>query len=669
MEQAEDKEIESPTRANAQAGLEIERPRSALHAGDFTQQEHRARNFPTAFQEDLDRIGRSESKAALGYSPTTPWYRPLPSPRLESSLGQATSSIDIPDQCSRVARRSRAPSLQSYSSSFVLKPPTSPLVHQSNNEDVDFSPIDISSSSSKSNRRHTLPPHGFQALNAQPLTLVQAARQPPSLQPENSLPYKAHHQARKSWTPYSPLGAFPSPQTPLFLRSRRSSFASDASPIQHASMVGSYEESILRGRMSTMPSKPLDFTAQIGALGRDNCKPKYPAHVSIDFPAVYYSWGSPTYGSNLNEPSPYVGLIDLEHKLEAPPPKEKRRRRTEKIRSEDQEGLREVLNGVYDLRRREKRKRRSPSPFPELLTGGCYRIPQQGQLQILIKNPHKTAVKLFLVPYDLEGMRPGTKTFVRQRCYSGGPIIEKPLTSRSASELGMEGKLASSDSKSRPRLRYLIQLNICCPSKGRYYLYKNIHVVFANRVPDNKETLRNEILWPEPRYAPWKPSASSENVLTSSALNDVPANMRRSKSYGESSQSATSFTNVGDLRGLDDEHHTQVAHEKFPPLPPLPTKYFGESRTTLKENVPFGNTSTFQGNRLLDQNLAQVSEAAYHPTASLNDANNKDAYVKLNRGEAGYGGLFGRPATPEPGEGLLARRLKGLDVEKEKHGE
>ena len=663
-------EIESPIRAHAQAGHEIERPRSALHAGDFTQQEHRARDFPTAFQEDLDRIGRSESKAALGSSPTTPWYKPLPSPRLESSLGQATSSIEIPDQFSPVNRRSRAPSLQSYSSSFVLKPPTSPLVHQSNNEDVDFSPIDISPGPSKSNRRHTLPPHGFQALTAQPMTLVQAARQPPSLQRENSLPYKAHHKVRKSWTPQSPLGASPSLQTPLFLRSRRSSFASDISPIQHASMVGSYEESILRGRMSTMPSKPLDFTAQIGALGKDNCRPKYPAHVSIDFPAVYYSWGSPTSGSNLNEPSPYVGLIDLEHKLEAPPLKEKRRRRMERLRSEDQEGLSEVLNGAYDVRRREKRKRRSPSPYPELLTGGCYRIPQQGQLQILIKNPHKTAVKLFLVPYDLEGMRPGTKTFVRQRCYSAGPIIEKPLTSRSTSELDMEAKLASTDSKSRPMLRYLIQLNICCPSKGRYYLYKNIHVVFANRVPDNKESLRNEILWPEPRYAPWKPSTSSDNVLTSSISNDVPANMRRSKSYGESSQTATSFTNAGELRGFDDEHRSQIAsRETFPPLPPIPNKYYGESRTTLKENVPFGSTPAPLGNFVLDQSLAQVGEAGYHPTASLNHANKKDAYTKLSRGEAGYGGLFGRPATPEPGEGLLARKLKGLDVEKEKCSE
>ena len=81
-------------------------------------------------------------------------------------------------------------------------------------------------------------------------------------------------------------------------------------------MVGSYEESILRGRMSTAPSKPLDFTAQIGVLGKGSCKPKCPAHVTVPFPAVYYSWGAGNGRSAVNDaPSPYVGHIDLHHYL------------------------------------------------------------------------------------------------------------------------------------------------------------------------------------------------------------------------------------------------------------------------------------------------------------------------------------------------------------------
>jgi len=61
---------------------------------------------------------------------------------------------------------------------------------------------------------------------------------------------------------------------------------------------------------------------------------------------------------------------------------------------------------------------------------GGYRIPQQGQLQVIIKNPHKTAVKLFLIPYDLPDMQPGHKTFIRQRSYSAGPILDMPLDAR-----------------------------------------------------------------------------------------------------------------------------------------------------------------------------------------------------------------------------------------------
>ncbi|KAF2668543.1 hypothetical protein BT63DRAFT_374173 [Microthyrium microscopicum] len=202
-------------------------------------------------------------------------------------------------------------------------------------------------------------------------------------------------------------------------------------------MVGSFEESILRGRMSTAPSRPLDFIAQIGVLGRGKCKPslRCPPHVSVSFPAVFYSYGNTTSQPMNNSPSPYVGHIDVENNFPA-----------------------------YDGK--------SPS-------GGCYRIPQQGQLQIIIKNPNKTAVKLFLVPYDLSDMEPGQKTFIRQRSFS--------------------------QTGERPTLRYLVHLNICSPARGRYFLYRSIRVVFANRVPDGKDSLRNEVQMPSPRYSAYNP--------------------------------------------------------------------------------------------------------------------------------------------------------------------
>ncbi|KAK7737575.1 hypothetical protein SLS63_002704 [Diaporthe eres] len=200
-------------------------------------------------------------------------------------------------------------------------------------------------------------------------------------------------------------------------------------------------------------------------------------------------------------PSPYVGHIDLENGLSNPEETSRQRRKShqrsisaatkQRLDGDEDIVMTDINSGGdvanLDARKATKLKRRSASP--KAPPGGSYRIPEKGQVQIIIKNQNKTAVKLFLVPYDLEGMEPGTKTFIRQRCYSaGGPIVENlPSTN------------------DRPTLRYLVHLHICCPAKGRFYLYKSIRVVFANRVPDGKEKLRNEITLPEPKFTPYKP--------------------------------------------------------------------------------------------------------------------------------------------------------------------
>lgn len=274
-------------------------------------------------------------------------------------------------------------------------------------------------------------------------------------------------------------------------------------------MVGSYEESILRGRMSTTPSKPLDFLAQIGVLGLGNCKSslRCPAHVTLPFPAVFYSYASTPHGRSSSDdgPSPYVGQIDLENGL--PNPEDSRARQRSHQRSGslarsrregsigaglDVEMTGVDISGAPDARRVVKQSRRHGSS-PKAPPGGSYRIPEKGQIQIIIKNQNKTAVKLFLVPYDLAGMEPGTKTFIRQRSYSGGPTA--PAADAAAAAAAPDDK---------PVLRYLVHLHICCPARGRYYLYKSVRVVFANRVPDGKEKLRNEITLPEPRWTPYK---------------------------------------------------------------------------------------------------------------------------------------------------------------------
>lgn len=51
------------------------------------------------------------------------------------------------------------------------------------------------------------------------------------------------------------------------------------------------------------------------------------------------------------------------------------------------------------------------------------------------------------------------------------------------------------------------------------------------------------------------------------------------------------------------------------------------------------------------------------PTWNAPRSADESRFAKLKQDDARYGGLYGRPATPEPGAGLLAMRLRGLDLE------
>ncbi|KAL2171994.1 hypothetical protein VTG60DRAFT_731 [Thermothelomyces hinnuleus] len=477
----------------AREGATIERPRSALHSGNFTPVEPSPAtgDAESAFSRGSESRSLSAHAGWMATSPPrdhTPFYfaHALPSYRREA-FASGPSSLS-----------------SSLSSSFAYQPPTSPLVQSESNEDLDLTlPLDsfkIDANSPRNSRRHTL------NLGASPFGDPAIHRQAP-LRRESTHPYQAH-QPRRSLhlSPSISIAGLPTPQTPADFRSRRPSLGSEASPLHHASMVGSYEESILRGRMSTTPSKPLEFTAQIGVLGLGKCKPslRCPAHVSLPFSAVFYNYPSThSVGSKPEDgPSPYVGQIDLENGLPNPE-EEQRAKRKMQSRYQDPKGAAEEPplshDGSAELSEGEGGSRaarsKRPSRTPRTPPGGSYRIPEKGQLQIIIKNQNKTAVKLFLVPYDLAGMEPGTKTFIRQRSYSAGPILEGEGP-KDGPDLGPE----------RPILRYLIHLHICCPSKGRFYLYKSIRVVFANRVPDGKEKLRNEVTYPDPRFTPYKPT-------------------------------------------------------------------------------------------------------------------------------------------------------------------
>jgi hypothetical protein len=663
----------------AAAGLEIERPRSALHSGDF-----RAKTAGTT-------SGNGSSTEILATSPVVPWNRSFPAAAYPPYRNEVSYAEPLSHDNGTVAR-ARAIS-QSSLSSFAFLPPTSPLVQQANHTDLDFSSGPGSRQASRSpernNRRHTFSPasfHGYQPTQmARSATGTPAARH---LRHGSSTPYQAH-QPRRSMTLNQSQPQSHS-QTP-YLNTRRPSFSSEASPLHHAPMVGSYEESILRGRMSTTPSRTLDFVAKIGVLGRGQCKSslKCPPHVTVSFPAVFYSYNTGNGRISDNEPSPYVGLIDLENSL-SPPEESKdtgRRKRRHAVPAPDQDDLdfrihlgeeenTQSANG--DLRRREKKKRRSTSP--KAPPGGCYRVPPQGQLQIVLKNPNNTAVKLFLVPYDLSDMEPGQKTFIRQRSYSAGPIIDMPTSSRT--NLGTdrpEAALSNSDDPNdRPILRYLIHLHICCPSKDRYYLYKSIRVVFANRVPDGKEKLRNEIQQPEPRYSTYKPSRDSIALHnTSSAGPQLTSEKvhRRLSAGWPLSRSQQAYDQIDGLR-----QHT--------PLPPPAVKFTGggpgsSASSGFSSPMPDLQPIPFVFPRLAaiesrpvsrDQMDVDPKSPFKTPVASPRRnlgspiIQSSDTFEKLNKGDAGYGGNafspLGSPVGP-PNAGLLSQRLRGLEVQRD----
>lgn len=66
----------------------------------------------------------------------------------------------------------------------------------------------------------------------------------------------------------------------------------------------------------------------------------------------------------------------------------------------------------------------------------------------------------------------------------------------------------------------------------------------------------------------------------------------------------------------------------------------------------------------MSKNFSSVALSSSYKSSS--GSGSESGYGKLSRGDEGYGGVLGRPGTPEPGEGLLARKLKGLGMRKGK---
>ena len=205
--------------------------------------------------------------------------------------------------------------------------------------------------------------------------------------------------------------------------------------------------------------------------------------ITSTFPCPFKSTEILPSASNSDWGTPYVGTVDLEW------------------------GLGPLNNLGYQTTDESDGRSSLPRHRSRSDPPGAYRIPPKGQLQVLIKNPSKTVVKIFLVPYDCRDMKPWTRTVLRQKSYIKDDLSLKAEVSTGASPL-----VEAEDDQRNGNLRYAVHLQFLClpsqsksePSGGpgstdatvdeqsskRIYLYKSMRVVFSHRVPDGKEKLK-----------------------------------------------------------------------------------------------------------------------------------------------------------------------------------
>lgn len=320
-----------------------------------------------------------------------------------------------------------------------------------------------------------------------------------SHQPARHVSGPAHYSPRPWPSQESVLGASPPWANTVETAGRRRcsvhSFTSAGQTSNFGSLVGSFQESLLRGSMSMPASKPLTFEAELGVLGLGRCRPsvRCPSHINLTFPAHFYNLVSTAASSPRADldglGSPYVGTIDLD-------------------------GFYHDQLLSHQMSRLGLETRNTEMPELPLFPG--YEVPPKGRLQLVVKYPNMNAVKLFLVPYDLTDMPAGSKTFVRQKSV----LVH---ASSDDSECTVDKSPQQQHrATAKETLRFAIHLQFCSPASvskrsqhdqasfkasppsnkakkvvpPHIYLHKSIRVVFAARALESSDNLVESIETP-----------------------------------------------------------------------------------------------------------------------------------------------------------------------------
>jgi hypothetical protein len=196
-------------------------------------------------------------------------------------------------------------------------------------------------------------------------------------------------------------------------------------------------------------------------------------------------------------------------------------------------------------------------------------------------------------------------------------------------------------------------------------LYKSIRVVFANRVPDGKEKLRNEIQLPEPRYSAYKAERTQHQnpatfaLSSAKSLADERAAPRRSTPLDfQGGMSLDAADGLADW--------SPSAGRTVKPIPFMLNKL---------ETVDSRHSSQDRESHVQVEDMS-ISPMAVPTRSGRNDPNSAWEAQRANglllHREALTPSAFemGRSENPSimPSkipEGLLARQLRGLSVERE----